>query len=71
MEEKEAKEDQGDDRHQVDRMGTGSCFGLHGVWPDRHRELFWSLFYSSDKRKRFVGDFEGASTPQPDFHFLP
>ena len=31
MEEKEAKEDQGDDRHQVGRIGAGSYFGLHRV----------------------------------------
>ena len=31
MEEKEAKEDQGDDRPQVGRMGSEDCFGLHGV----------------------------------------
>ena len=33
MEEKEAKEDQGDDCHQVVRIGAGSCFSLHGVHP--------------------------------------
>ena len=31
MEEKEAKEDQGDDRHQVGRIGAGSYLGLHGM----------------------------------------
>ena len=41
MEEKEAKEDQGDDRHQVGRMGAESCFILHGVHPYRRRDLFW------------------------------
>ena len=40
MEEKEAKEDQGDDRHQVNRMGAGSRFSLHKVQPNRCRKLF-------------------------------
>ena len=31
IEEKEAKEDQGDDRHQVGRIDEEDCFGLHGV----------------------------------------
>ena len=31
IEEKEAKEDQGDDRLQVGRIGAKSCLGLHGV----------------------------------------
>ena len=53
------------------RIGAETCFGLHGVWLDRRRELFWPSFYSSGKRKRFVGDFAGASTPQPDFLFFP
>ena len=33
MEKKEAKEDQGDDRHQVSRIGAGSYFDLHWVRP--------------------------------------
>ena len=33
MEEKEVKEDQSDDCHQVVRIGAGSCFGLHWVRP--------------------------------------
>ena len=41
MEKKEAKEDQGDDRHQVGRMDAGSCFSLHKVQPNRRRDLFW------------------------------
>ena len=41
MEEKEAKEDQGDDRHQVGRMSAGSCFIIHGIHPYRRRDLFW------------------------------
>ena len=31
IEEKEVKEDQGDDCHQVVRMGVEDCLGLHGV----------------------------------------
>ena len=71
MEEKEVKEDQGDDRHQVSRMGTGSYFSLHKVRPNRRRDLFRPSFYSSGKRKRFIGDFVGTSTLQPDFLFFP
>ena len=70
MEEKEAKEDQGDDRHQVGRIGAETCFGLHRVRLNKLRELFWPSFYSSGKCKRFVGDFEGDSTPQTDFLFF-
>ena len=40
MEEKEAKEDQGDDRHQVGRISAGSYWGLYGVWPNRRRDMF-------------------------------
>ena len=71
MEEKEEKEDQGDDRHQVGRIGIESYLCLHGVHPCRRRDLFWPSFYSSGKRKRFVGAFAGASPPQPDFLFFP
>ena len=38
MEEKEAKEDQGDDRLQVGRIGAETCFGLHGVLPNERRD---------------------------------
>ena len=41
IEEKEAKEDQGDDCHQVVRMGAESCLDLHRVRMNRRRELFW------------------------------
>ena len=40
MEEKEAKEDQGDDRHQVGRMGAGSYLGLYGVLTNIRRDMF-------------------------------
>ena len=33
-------EDQGDDRHQIGRMDAGSYLGLHGVCPNRRRDLF-------------------------------
>ena len=71
MEEKEAKEDQGDDRNQVGRMDAGSYLGLHGVYPYRRTDLFWPSFYSSGKRKRSVGDFAGAKPPLTDFLFFP
>ena len=44
IEEKEAKEDQGDDRLQVGRIGAKGCLGFHRAWPDRCRdflELSW------------------------------
>ena len=46
IEEKEAKEDQGDDRLQVGRIGAKGCLGLHGGWPNRRMGLFglsWGL----------------------------
>ena len=70
IEEKEAKEDQGDDRLQVGRIDAEDCFGLHGVQPNRRRDLFWPSFYSPDRRRRFVGAFAGASPPRPDFLFF-
>ena len=33
MEEKKAKEDQGDDYPHIGRMGEGGCFSLHRVRP--------------------------------------
>ena len=42
IEEKEAKEDQGDDRLQVGRIGAEIFWGFHGGWPDRCRD-FWEL----------------------------
>ena len=53
------------------RIGAETCFGLHRVRINKLRELFWPSFYSSDKRKRFVGDFTGNSPPQLDFLFFP
>ena len=40
IEEKEAKEDQGDDRLQVGRIGAEIFGGFHGVWLNRRRGLF-------------------------------
>ena len=39
MEEKEVKEDQGDDRHQVGRIGEEGCSGLHRMRLNKLREL--------------------------------
>ena len=85
MSEGEWQKDQGDDCHQVyrigaetcfslhkvGRIGAETCFGLHRVRINKLRELFWPSFYSSGKRKRFVGNFEGASPPLTDFLFFP
>ena len=54
MEEKEAKEDQGDDRHQVGRIGAGSCFGLHGIWPDRRRDCCVVSWAAGDRQQGLV-----------------
>ena len=40
IEEKETKEDQGNDRLQVGRIGAGDYLGLHGGWLDRRKGLF-------------------------------
>ena len=48
MEEKEAKEDQGDDRLQVGRMGAGSYLGLYGVLPNICRDMFRLSWGSSE-----------------------
>ena len=71
IEEKEAKEDQGDDRLQVGRIGIWDYLGLHGVQPDRRRGLFWPSWGAYGRRRRFVGAFAGASPPCPDFLFFP
>ena len=70
IEEKEAKEDQGDDRLQVGRIGAESCFDLHGMRLNRRRELFGPSWGSPGRRRRFVGAFAGASPPHPDFLFF-
>ena len=48
IEEKETKEDQGDDRHQVGWMGTGIYLGLRGVLPNRRRKLFGPSWSSAE-----------------------
>ena len=70
IEEKEAKEDQGDDCHQVVRIGAEGCLDLHGVQPNRRRELFWPSWGAFGRRRRFVGAFAGASPPYPDSLFF-
>ena len=71
MSEDEWQEDSCDDCHQVVRMGAESCLDLHGVRLNRCRELFCPSFYSSGRRRRFVGAFAGAAPPHPDFLFFP
>ena len=70
IEEKEAKEDQGDDRLQVGRMGAESCLDLHGVRPNGRRGLFGPSWGAPGRRMRFVGAFAGALPPRPDFLFF-
>ena len=53
------------------RIGAETCLGLHRMRLNKLRELFWPSFYSSGKRKRFIGDFAGDSHPRPDFLFFP
>ena len=48
IEEKEAKEDQGDDRLQVDRIGAEIFEGFHGGWLDGRRGLFGPSWGSSE-----------------------
>ena len=67
IEEKEAKEDQGDDRLQVVRMGAESCLGLHRVRPNGRGGLFGPSWGAFDRRRRLVGAFAGALPPRPDF----
>ena len=44
IEEKEAKEDQGDDRLQVGRIGVWGYWGLHEVRLNRRRRVFGLLW---------------------------
>ena len=60
MEEKEAKEDQGDDRLQVGRIGAETCFGLHGVLPNRRRKLFGPSWGVSGWAQGIVWAFVGC-----------
>ena len=70
IEEKEAKEDQGDDRLQVGRIGAEIFEGFHGVWLNRRRGLFGPSWGAFGRRRRFVGDFAGAKPSHPDFLFF-
>ena len=70
IEEKEAKEDQGDDRLQVGRIGAEIFGGFHGGWLNGCRELFGPSWGAPGRRRRFVGAFAGASPPRPDFLFF-
>ena len=54
MEEKEAKEDQGDDRHQVGRIGAEGCLGLHGGWPNRRRDCCVVSWDAGDRSQGLV-----------------
>ena len=56
---------------EFSRIGAETCLSLHLVRLNKLMELFWPSFYSSGKRKRFVGAFAGALTPQTDFLFFP
>ena len=55
MEEKEAKEDQGNDRHHVGRIGAETCFGLHEVLQNRRRKLFGLSWVCPDGRGELFG----------------
>ena len=70
IEEKEAKEDQGDDCHQVVRIIVDGCLGLHRVLLNGRGKLFGPSWGAFDRRRRFVGAFAGASPPRPDFLFF-
>ena len=48
IEEKEAKEDQGDDRLQVGRIGAESCLDLQRVRLNRRGELFGPSWSTSE-----------------------
>ena len=60
MSEDEWQEDQGDDCHQVVRMGAESCLDLHRVRLNRRRELFGPSWGAFGRCKRFVEAFAGA-----------
>ena len=60
IEEKEAKEDQGDDRLQVGRIGAEIFWGFHWVRPYRCGELFWLLRGVSGWVQRVFGAFMGV-----------
>ena len=59
IEEKEAKEDQGDDRLQVDRIGAEIFEGFHGVWLNRRRGLLGLSWGLAGWAQRVVWAFMG------------
>ena len=61
MEEKEAKEDQGNDRHHVGRIGAETCFGLHEVLQNRRRKLFGLSWVCPDGHGELFGLSWGVS----------
>ena len=71
MSEDEWQEDQGDDRHQVVRMGAENCLDLHRVRLNRRRGLLGRSRGASGRCRRFIRAFAGASPPRPDFLFFP
>ena len=60
IEEKEAKEDQGDDRLQVGRIGAGRCMVFHRVRLNRRRGLFGPSWGASEWAHRVVWVFMGC-----------
>ena len=60
IEEKEAKEDQGDDRLQVGRIGAEIFEGFHGVWLNRRRGLLGLSWGLAGWAQRVVWDFIGC-----------
>ena len=60
IEEKEAKEDQGDDRLQVGRIGAEIFWGFHGGWSDGCKGLFGSSSDAAEWVQRVVWAFIGS-----------
>ncbi|ETK01962.1 hypothetical protein N425_06865 [Tannerella sp. oral taxon BU063 isolate Cell 2] len=60
IEEKEAKEDQGDDRLQVGRIGAEGCLGFHGVRLNRYKELLGLSWGLSEWIQRIFWAFMGC-----------
>ena len=55
MSEGEWQEDQGDDRHQVSRMGAGSCLGFREVCLDGDRDCCVVSWDAGDGPQGSVG----------------
>ena len=60
IEEKEAKEDQGDDRLQVGRIGVEIFWGFHGVRLNGYRRLFEPSWELDEWVQGVVLAFEGC-----------